>query len=189
MDIERNGGIVDQIAIAESEPAERGGDRFQPQFERSAPTAPQHAVLHEDILHTFVAVLYDAFEGDRVVKGADKAVCNADPAAVYNIDPVCIVLVMPHDFDIVYADVFAVEQIEHPNGGIAQYDPLDLNIAALVEFDTAVRIILITVHRAARFPAAVYDAAAENAHVFDVFAVKRAVNDGILIDIYAVPVL
>ena len=112
--IECGSRIADEVAVAEADVAEMRRPRLDSRLDGVAPSAPQHAPLHRDVLHGLVAVRRHALDNNRIVERAHKAITHRHAPRVADVNPVRVVAPLSDDLDVPDGDVLAVEAGQHP---------------------------------------------------------------------------
>ena len=186
--VERDGGIVHEITVFKTNARVFVARRFQPDFQRSAPIAPQGAVLHRNIRNVAFEP-FRRFQTDGIIETAHETVFDAHAAAVHQIDAVGVVTPLPHDFDVVDDNILAFVHGKAPVRRIAQDNALHRYVFAVVKADVALRVILVAVRRDAHLVTVVQHAAAVDLHVLGAVRQNRTVNERAVIQKHAVPAL
>ena len=174
--------VVDHVAISEGDVFVLNALGLNADLAGLAPAAPKHAVLDGDLLDRLL-VIVDRFEGDRIVKGADKAVFDGYVVGVYNVDSVGVVSPMSDDLDVVDVDVAAPKHRHYPGRGVEENDVGDVDVLTLVDAEAALGKGGVAVLQEARLVGVVEHAAAKDLDVADTLGKERAEHDRVAVDV------
>ena len=142
-------------------------------------------MLKKHIPIAFISVSIDSLNGDRIVKGMDKAVLDRHALTVYNINAIGIVPPLSKHVDRIDLHVKAMKEIDAPNGRIGKPYTLYANIFAIVELQVSVCIRFITRLAKALLTAIVKHSVTVYMNILGILGKNTAVNKCILINIDA----
>ena len=108
-DVDGGMGCVDDIAVAEYNPAQVLGARFGADLERFPPIVPYDAVLKQNVLAGVVAIAGVALRAERIVVSAHEAAGNARVAAVVEVYSVGVVTPTADDLAVLDRNIAAAE--------------------------------------------------------------------------------